>query len=188
MFSVFYMFSMVFQLTSGSPIRDGWMEQLVEPCFLNTKDNCTPRCFFLCAKKVNIIERNMVRTKTWRIGQFWFEILCVLNITGLVCINGSIACKAHLFAKAVDFFFSCRNVYSDGVMLACGKRAGLPCGPPVFTARPSVQFEQVTKRRLNVTGEGSAEQGQRHREQTIDRIGSDLVVKQSSVKKHRQGE
>ena len=92
-----------------------------------------------------------------------------------------------LFAKAVDFFFSCRNVYSDGVKLACGKRAGLPCGPPVFTARPSVQFEQVTKRRLNVTGEGSAEQGQRHREQTIDRIGSDLVVKQSLVKKHRQG-
>ena len=63
----------------------------------------------------------------------------VLNITGLVCINGSIVCKAHLFAKAVDFFFSCRNVYSDGVKLACGKRVGLPCGPPVFTARPSVR-------------------------------------------------
>ena len=49
------------------------------------------------------------------------------------------------------------------------------------------QFEQVTKRRLNVTGEGSAEQGQRHREETIDRIGSDLVVKQSLVKKHSTG-
>ena len=139
MFSVFSMFSMVLKLTSCSPIRDGRMEQLVEPCFLNTEDDCTHRCFFLCAKKVNIIERNMIRTKTWRIGQLWFEILCVLNITGLVCINGSIVCKAHLFAKAVDFFFSCRNVYSDGVKLACGKRVGLPCGPPVFTARPSVR-------------------------------------------------
>ena len=139
MFSVFSMFSMVLKLTSCSPIQDGRMEQLVEPCFLNTEDDCTHRCFFLCAKKVNIIERNMIRTKTWRIGQLWFEILCVLNITGLVCINGSIVCKAHLFAKAVDFFFSCRNVYSDGVKLACGKRVGLPCGPPVFTARPSVR-------------------------------------------------
>ena len=103
MFSVFSMFSMVLRLTSCSPIRDGRMEQLVEPCFLNTEDDCTHRCFFLCAKKVNIIERNMIRTKTWRIGQLWFEIFVCVEYyrVGVYkwehCLQSPFVCKSSGF-------------------------------------------------------------------------------------------